>query len=419
MLVKVVAEVAGDEEAEDRLRALADAYGAFEKGESCGGYPKLVSFLGKDAVDRIVKILGLKAPPNQDVANDDAEALILNASKELKDVRHNVVTCLNQSEVWRDVLAYDERAGRVVFKKAPPLFGVTQIPTALTDVHVLNIAQWMTKQRSVSFSTSVMHEGIALVANEHKFDPVVDYLEAVEPIWDGKDRLTTFTATYLNSDDTPYTRMVGPMWMVSAVARALKPGCQADHMLVLESGQGLGKSSALRALGVGYHRADPPNVCQTKDFKEWLQDVWIAELSEMDSMRKAEATAIKTLLTETVDRYRAPYDKYPTDHPRRAVFIGTTNETGYLRDTTGNRRIWPISCGGDPIDVAKIERDRDQLWAEACVRYKRGERWWPDTAEQKELCEKEQALRVVTDEYGMDIVEAADLEVKEYGLRVG
>jgi len=49
------------------------------------------------------------------------------------------------------------------------------------------------------------------------------------------------------------------------------------------------------------------------------------------------------------------------DRPRRNIFGGTTNDNKYLRDTTGNRRIWSVDlCGKGLIDLEGIARDRDQ-----------------------------------------------------------
>ena len=57
-----------------------------------------------------------------------------------------------------------------------------------------------------------------------------------------------------------------------------------------------------------------------------------------------------------------------------SVFVGTTNENEYLRDSTGARRFWPIKIGS--INLPLIEANRDQLFAEAVHLYKSGAKWW-------------------------------------------
>jgi hypothetical protein len=83
------------------------------------------------------------------------------------------------------------------------------------------------------------------------------------------------------------------------------------------------------------------------------------------------------------------------ESPRQCVFAGTVNQNTYLRDETGGRRFWPTTCG--QITVDELARDRDQLWAEAKVRFDSGEPWWLDTAELVRMASDQQLERYETD----------------------
>jgi predicted P-loop ATPase len=105
---------------------------------------------------------------------------------------------------------------------------------------------------------------------------------------------------------------------------------------------------------------------------------------------------VKGFLSTPVDHYRPSYGREARDFPRQCVLIGTTNAGEYLSDGTGNRRFWPIRCGR--IDVDALHRKRDQLFAEAVVRYNEGAPWWVDVGSQLgALCATEQLKRIVPD----------------------
>jgi predicted P-loop ATPase len=89
-------------------------------------------------------------------------------------------------------------------------------------------------------------------------------------------------------------------------------------------------------------------------------------------MQRAEVERTKAALSRCVDHYRPSFGHYSRDFPRRNGFAGTTNHDAYLLDDTGNRRIWGVKVGTILLDA--IERDRDQLWAEAVHAYQAGER---------------------------------------------
>jgi hypothetical protein len=200
--------------------------------------------------------------------------------------------------------------------------------------------------------------------------PIRDYLARLR--WDGTPRLDTWLATYLGAPDTKYTRTVGAIVLVAAVRRVRQPGCKFDEMLVLESGQGTAKSTALSVLSVRdeWFSDDLPLSADTKRLMEALAGRWIVEAGELRGMRKGDVEHLKSFLSRRVDRARLAYGRLTTEAQRQCVIIGTTNSDRYLRDSTGNRRYWPVAVG--EIDVAAIRRDRDQLWAEAAIRETEG-----------------------------------------------
>jgi putative DNA primase/helicase len=224
--------------------------------------------------------------------------------------------------------------------------------------------------------------------------------------WDGVPRLCGWLATYLRATgNAPYLSAIGTRFLVSAVARVEKPGCQADHTLVLDGKQGTGKTSTVRALGGKFVTDGLPNL-HDKDSAIHLQGVWIVELGELAAIRRtADVESTKVFLSRTVDRFRPPYGRRTIDVPRQCVFIATTNETQYLKDPTGNRRFWPVSCGA--IDLPSLVRDRDQLWAEAFVLYQQGHAWHL-TADEAALAGGEQAERVYVSELEQQIAAYLD-----------
>ena len=108
----------------------------------------------------------------------------------------------------------------------------------------------------------------------------------------------------------------------------------------------------------------------SKDAAMQMAGIWCIELAELDAMRRAEVSRLKAFHTRTNDRYRPPYGRIVVDVPRQCVFAGTVNDSEYLRDPTGGRRFWPVKCG--TIDIRGLCQAREQLFAEAVSRYRRG-----------------------------------------------
>lgn len=228
-------------------------------------------------------------------------------------------------------------------------------------------------------SKGKLNDALAEHLQRHSINPVTDYLKGLR--WDGQPRLDTLFIDYLGAEDCPYTRAVTRKIFTAAVARAMIPGCKFDNMLILVGPQGIGKSTILSLMAEAPTCKDLFNdsirTFEGKEAAELIQGKWVVEIAELDAFRRSEVSTIKQFLSLRCDDYRAAYAHRSTQRMRTCVFFGTCNTNEFLRDPTGNRRFWPVdvtSAGWTEEKQNKLTGERDQLWAEAYVRFVTGER---------------------------------------------
>ena len=253
---------------------------------------------------------------------------------------------------------------------------------------------------------------------EHSFHPIRQMLDGLT--WDGISRVDSWLIRYMGADDTPLNRVIGRILLVAAVRRVREPGAKFDTIVILEGKQGTGKSTALRVLaGLGNHSDNELLTLDTKAQMEAMEGVWIYELSEMSGLNKGDVERMKAFASRDVDRARMAYGRFSESRPRQAIFIGTTNESKYLKDRTGNRRFLPVKTG--EIDIPALEQDRDQLWAEAAKLEAEGnsivlprELWAVAAAEQEDRLEDDpwlEKLAAVNGKAAGDKVRASTAEL--------
>ena len=187
----------------------------------------------------------------------------------------------------------------------------------------------------------------------------------------------------LGAEDKNINRVMSRKWCIGAVARAYKPGCKLDSLILLVGAQGVGKSTALRILASDEWFCDTEITLGNKDAFMQVGEAWIYELAEMTSLHKTRRERVKSFLSSATDAYRPPYGRIVSRIPRHTVFAASTNEETPLDDPTGSRRFWPIATPG-PLDGEWLEENRDQIWAEAVEAYKSGEIWHLDDEEENE-----------------------------------
>ena len=334
----------------------------------------------------------------------DLVGLRLNDRRKPLGCLENVVTILLRAPEWQGVLAFNEFALAMEKKVLPPYAQ----PSAgeWTDADDDELDLWLSQQYDLRAGREICARAAGIVARRATYHPVREYLDRLE--WDQEPRLDTWLIDFVGAQvperdgdlrTLDYYRKAGRWWLTSAVARIYRPGCQADHVLLLEGAQGIGKSSALRVLFGDWH-SDTPLKIGDKDSYGGLRGVWCYELAELDSLNRAETSASKAFFTSTRDKYRPPYGRRDIIAQRQGVFAGTVNHDQYLRDSTGNRRYWPVRCGELRLyGENSLQAVRDQLFAEAAAAFRGGELWYPTAPRDKKLFTDQQEQRETGDVY--------------------
>lgn len=211
-------------------------------------------------------------------------------------------------------------------------------------------------------SKEMVYDAIIKVARDNKIDSGIDYIQSL--VWDGKERLDTWLSLAYGTPHDEYHKTVGSNWLKGLVKRILEPGCKFDYVLVLESKQGKKKSMSFDKLAGSLGYVETTLSTDQKDFFLLMQGNAIIEFSEGETLSRAEAKQLKSVISTRIDKYRAPYGRATMAHPRRCVFAMTTNQSEYLKDDTGNRRWLPVTVIGE-ANVEWIAENREQLIAEA------------------------------------------------------
>lgn len=221
-----------------------------------------------------------------------------------------------------------------------------------------------------------LDNALLTAARSHAFDPIRAYLVGLT--WDGVERLDTMLVRWMGAEDCELNRMVTRLWMMGAVDRIMRPGGQFDNVLVFKGPQGIGKTRMMRALVGEYYTNAVRAATIGKESAEIMQGMWVVDLDEIDSVTRSSLTSFKAFITSPSDRYRKAYAVEAKSHPRQCVFFGTTNESAFLRDATGERRWWVVPCKGQAgMDARGVrgtlpgfDDEVEQLWAEAFHRWR-------------------------------------------------
>jgi hypothetical protein len=313
----------------------------------------------------------------------------------------NAMVAMRQHPALAGVTRFDEmERSEIIAEQIPGTPFDPTIPRIIRDCDVIAIQEELQQIGLRRIAKATVQDAVHLRANQMSFHPVKDYLNGL--VWDKKSRLDSWLSYYLGAEPQDgenkekalkYIFEVGRLFLIGLVARVLRPGCKADYMLILEGPQGALKSSACRVLAGEWFSDNLPDLSRGDAVRlsMHLRGKWLIEIAEMSSFNAAEAHTLKEFLTQTEERYTPKFGRNEVKEARQCLFVGTTNEQVYLRDATGARRFWPVRVG--TINLTDLQKDRDQLLAEAVSLFNAGQPWWPEQEFEKATISPEQEQR--------------------------
>ena len=345
---------------------------------------------------------GITADNSDDIANWSALLEINSQTGAIKSTINNVLIILEHDPLLKGKFAMNEFANRgEVFGDLP--WDKREVRRLWEDNDNQGLYWYMEKVYRITGNGKI-DGALSLHSNKFSFNEVQDYLTGLKGAWDGVPRLDTLFIDYLGAEDTAYVRAVTRKAFTAAVARALKPGCKFDNMVILAGPQGIGKSTLLDKMSRGWFN-DSIRTFEGKEASELLQGVWLVEIAELDAFRKTDVSRIKQFLSLRADRFRAAYGRNVKEIPRSCIFFGTTNTSEFLQDTTGNRRFWPVDTG-EVRHTKTVWRDLtddevSQIWAEAYMRYQLGEDLFLSGAVEEEAKLRQEDHREISSREGI------------------
>ena len=303
----------------------------------------------------------------------------------------NALMALRNDPHWQGRLRYDEMLRSAVGVEHP-----------ISDIDVYRTHEWLQANGFPRLGLEPVREAVAIVAREHAFHPVRDWLSSLK--WDSEERIWTWLHRLVGTPDDEYHRQVGALFLVAMVARIFEPGCQSDYTLVLEGPQKHLKSSLCRLIGGKHFSATlPPLDADPVRLSMHLRGKWLIEIAELSAFQRADNEKLKAFLTNPVEQFTPKFGREEVFEPRQCLFIGTTNKFTWMKDETGGRRFWPVKCGQIKLDA--FEDEREQLFAEAVDHYRQFHQWWPENQTEDAYFEPQQADRYEADAWAKPIVD--------------
>lgn len=332
-------------------------------------------------------------PPAADIADFelDGPSIISWMDMNLNEVAITPMTeTLPEGGEWKKELQLTDRGGvrnsthnvQVIIQNDPYFAGtwwtedwdgkfqIGDKPAGETEIFGARVH--LSKQWGLEVSDEMMYK--ALDATLPRRNSIQEWLGGL--VWDGVPRFDRLAAEVFKLPDNPYISEVLQLLITGMVARAMDPGCKFDYCVILRGPQGVGKTLFFEKLARERYVMLYSRTTQDKDILGAVATGWIVSIEELFDSR-ASLKELKSMISATVDTWRKPYHREMQSQPKRCVLVGTTDAgADFLDDMAGYRRFLIIECGSEKFNLELMEEMRDQLFAEAVVRWKSNPEWY-------------------------------------------
>ncbi|ORI39655.1 VapE domain-containing protein [Leuconostoc mesenteroides] len=253
-------------------------------------------------------------------------------------------------------IQFDEFLNEIFIKKDVAGQEVLIEAGRLTDSKVFLIQAFLERKYDMSLTQSKLYDAISMTASQHVFSSVYDWIESKS--WDGKKRLWDIGSKVFGVDDPAVNRAIG-IWIINLVGGAYGVDTgKFQYTLDIIGNQGTGKTSFLKRLGDIYYTDQFMSFTKKDDFEIMMKNLIVND-DEMQVTEFSKDKIFKKFVSTSEFSYRPAYGRNNITKKRHFVIARTTNDSSYLTDIGGNRRIIPVILNDAKIKTPAYELTDD------------------------------------------------------------
>lgn len=222
----------------------------------------------------------------------------------------------------------------------------------LTDIKMNLMQIFIERKFDQALTTAKIAEAINLASSQHIFSSVYDWIESKK--WDGKQRLWDIGSKVFGVDNPSVNKSIG-IWIINLVGGAYGVDTgKFQYTLDIIGNQGTGKTSFLKRLGGQYYTDQFMTFTKKDDFEVMMKNLIVND-DEMQVTAFSKDKVFKKFVSTNEFSYRPAYGRNNVTKLRHFVIARTSNDSSYLTDIGGNRRIIPVILNEAKIKTPAYE----------------------------------------------------------------